>query len=151
MPGVFPAHVRSLPSFALACRIAVRLIAAALRARGILTQRVAVVGEQQRIGAAERLSDVARRAGAVAAVFFEGDDAAAPIPPDWNIPAEFVVGRLMYPGGRMGFRGGADWTHGGTSWTDDYPKGDRTFIGMLRRFTRTHVRGGSRRRWRSSA
>ena len=76
---------------------------------------------------------------------FEGDDAAAPIPPDWNIPAEFVVGRLMYPGGRMGFRGGADWTHGGTSWTDDYPKGDRTFIGMLRRFTRTHVRGVEQR------
>ena len=71
---------------------------------------------------------------------FEGDDAAAPIPPDWNIPAEFVVGRLMYPGGRFGF-GGSDWTHGGTSWTDDYPKGDRIFIGMLRRFTRTNVRG----------
>lgn len=71
---------------------------------------------------------------------FEGESAAAAIPPDWNIPAEFVVGRLMYPGGRFGF-GGSDWTHGGTSWTDDYPKGDRTFIGMLRRFTRTNVRG----------
>ena len=71
---------------------------------------------------------------------FEGEDAAAPIPPDWNVPAEFVVGRLMYPGGRFGF-GGSDWTHGGTSWTDDYPKGDRIFIGMLRRFTRTQVRG----------
>jgi hypothetical protein len=70
---------------------------------------------------------------------FEGADAAAPIPPDWNIPAEFVVGRLMYPGGRFGF--GGDWRQGGTSWTDDYPKGDRTFIGMLRRFTRTSVRG----------
>jgi hypothetical protein len=71
---------------------------------------------------------------------FEGADAAAPIPPDWNIPQEFVVGRLMYPGGRFGF-GGSDWTHGRTSWTDDYPKGDRIFIGMLRRFTRTQVRG----------
>ena len=71
---------------------------------------------------------------------FEGADAAAPIPPDWNIPAEFVVGRLMYPGGRFGF-GGSDWTHGGTSWTDDYPKGDRIFVTMLRRFTRTQVRG----------
>src|SRR6185312_3113155 len=66
---------------------------------------------------------------------FEGADAAAPVPADWNIPAEFVVGRLMYPGGRMGF-GGGDWTNGRTSWTDDYPKGDRIFIGMLRRFTR---------------
>ena len=71
---------------------------------------------------------------------FEGADAAAPIPADWNIPAEFVVGRLMYPGGRMGF-GGGDWTNGRTSWTDDYPKGDRTFVAMLRRFTRTQVRG----------
>ncbi len=71
---------------------------------------------------------------------FEGADAAAPIPPDWNIPQEFVVGRLMYPGGRFG-RGGSDWTQGRTSWTDDYPKGDRTFVTMLRRFTRTQVRG----------
>ena len=71
---------------------------------------------------------------------FEGADAAAPIPPDWNIPTEFVVGRLMYPGGRFGF-GGSDWTHGGTSWTDDYPKGDRIFVTMLRRYTRTQVRG----------
>jgi hypothetical protein len=70
---------------------------------------------------------------------FEGAATAAPIPPDWNVPAEFVVGRLMYPGGRFGF--GSEWTQGGTSWTDDYPKGDRTFVTMLRRFTRTHVRG----------
>jgi hypothetical protein len=70
---------------------------------------------------------------------FEGAAAAAPIPADWNIPAEFVVGRLMYPGGRFGF--GGDWQQGGTSWTDDYPKGDRIFVGMLRRFTRTNVRG----------
>jgi len=45
----------------------------------------------------------------------------------------------MYPGGRFGY--GSDWTQGRTSWTDDYPKGDRIFIGMLRRFTRLHVRG----------
>jgi hypothetical protein len=70
---------------------------------------------------------------------FEGADAAAVIPPDWNIPAEFVVGRLMYPGGGFGF--GSDWLRGGTSWTDDYPRGDRTLVTMLRRFTRTNVRG----------
>jgi hypothetical protein len=70
---------------------------------------------------------------------FEGAAAAAAIPPDWNIPEEFVVGRLMYPSGRFGF--GGDWRQGGTSWTDDYPKGDRIFVGMLRRFTRTQVRG----------
>ncbi len=70
---------------------------------------------------------------------FEGADAAAPVPQDWNVPAEFTVGRLMYPGGRFGF--GGDWRQGGTSWTDDYPRGDRTFVTMLRRFTRMHVRG----------
>jgi hypothetical protein len=72
---------------------------------------------------------------------FEGAVAAAPLPPDWNVPAELVVGRLMYPSAGYGFRGGGDWKHGGTGWTDDYPRGDRTFVGMLRRFTRAHVRG----------
>jgi hypothetical protein len=71
---------------------------------------------------------------------FEGADAASAVPPDWDVPQEFVVGRLMYPGGRFGF-GGGDWRQGGTSWTDDYPRGDRTFVTMLRRFTRTQVRG----------
>jgi hypothetical protein len=60
------------------------------------------------------------------------------LPDDWRVPGELVVGRLMYPGGRFGF--GSDWRQGGTSWTDDYPRGDRTLIQMLRRFTRTHVR-----------
>ena len=70
---------------------------------------------------------------------FEGDDAAAPLPPDWNVPAEFVVGRLMYPsaGGR-GF--GYDWHQGGTGWTDDYPRGDRALIQMVKRNTRIDVR-----------
>src|SRR5690242_14098880 len=47
---------------------------------------------------------------------FEGDDAAAPIPPDWNVPGELVVGRLMYPsaGGGRRFGGGFDWHQGGT-------------------------------------
>jgi hypothetical protein len=46
----------------------------------------------------------------------------------------------MYPGGGRGFFGG-NYKRGGTSWTDDYPRGDRTFVQMLRRFTRTNVRG----------
>jgi hypothetical protein len=73
---------------------------------------------------------------------FEGEDAAAPLPPDWNVPAEFVVGRLMYPsaGGGRGFFGGYDWHQGGTGWTDDYPRGDRALIQMLRRNTRVNVR-----------
>ncbi len=70
---------------------------------------------------------------------FEGADAAAPLPPDYKVPGELVIGRLMYPGGRFGFFGG-DWRNGGTSWTDDYPRGDRTLIRMIRRFTRTSVR-----------
>ena len=70
---------------------------------------------------------------------FEGADAEAPLPPDWNVPGELVIGRLMYPSSGFGFFGG-DWRQGGTSWTDDYPRGDRTLVKMLRRFTRIKVR-----------
>lgn len=74
---------------------------------------------------------------------FEGEDAWAPRPDDWEVPAEFVTGRLMYPsatggGGRRGF--GADWRNGNTGWTDDYPRGDRALIKMLKRNTRIDVR-----------
>lgn len=68
---------------------------------------------------------------------FEGASAEAPLPTDWNVPGELTIGRLMYPGG--GFRG--DWRQGNTSWTDDYPKGDRKLVEMMRRYTRTNVRG----------
>lgn len=61
------------------------------------------------------------------------------LPADYQVPAEFVVGRLMYPG-RGGFGGGGDWTQGGTSWTVDYPKGDRTFIRLLKRLSLIDVR-----------
>lgn len=71
---------------------------------------------------------------------FEGEDAAAPLPPDWNVPGELVIGRLMYPSRGFGFFGGGDWRQGGTGWTDDYPRGDRTLVKMLRRFTRANVR-----------
>jgi len=75
---------------------------------------------------------------------FEGAEAAAPIPDDWNVPADFVVGRLMYPsagGGRGGFFGGRnDWHQGNTGWTDDYPRGDRALIQMIKRNTRIDVR-----------
>jgi hypothetical protein len=46
----------------------------------------------------------------------------------------------MYPSRGFGFFGGGDWRQGGTGWTDDYPRGDRTLVKMLRRFTRVHVR-----------
>ena len=74
---------------------------------------------------------------------FEGADSAAPIPEDWQVPGELVVGRLMYPsagGGRGFFGGGGDWHQGGTGWTDDYPRGDRELIKMIRRNTRINVR-----------
>ncbi len=71
---------------------------------------------------------------------FEGEDADAPLPPDWNVPAELVIGRLMYPSAGYGFFGGGDWRQGGTGWTDDYPRGDRTLVKMMRRFTRINVR-----------
>ncbi len=69
---------------------------------------------------------------------FEGDVAEAPLPPDYQVPGELVVGHLMFPDGRFGF--GGQWRYGGTGWTDDYPKGDRALVQMLRRFTRTDVR-----------
>jgi hypothetical protein len=68
---------------------------------------------------------------------FEGHDTAAELPPDWEEPAEMVVGRLMYPS--AGSRG-RDWHYGNTGWTDDYPRGDRALIKMLRRNTRIDVR-----------
>jgi len=61
------------------------------------------------------------------------------LPPDWDEPGEFVSGRLMYPSGRMGWRGGS-WEQGGTSWGVDYPKGDRTFVSLLRRFSTINAR-----------
>ncbi|MGW8369734.1 MAG: DUF4159 domain-containing protein, partial [Gammaproteobacteria bacterium] len=70
---------------------------------------------------------------------FEGAAADAPLPSDWDVPGELVIGRLMYPNAGRGFFGG-DWRRGGTSWTDDYPRGDRTLVQMIRRFTRTSVR-----------
>jgi hypothetical protein len=68
---------------------------------------------------------------------FEGH-ADTNLPPDYDVPAEFVVGRLMYPSFRGFF--GSDWERGGTSWAVDYPRGDRKLAEVLRRFTRTDVR-----------
>jgi hypothetical protein len=69
---------------------------------------------------------------------YEAEDV---LPPDFDQPAEFVVGRLMYPSTvRFGRFGGGDWTSGGTSWAVDYPRGDRTLARILRRLTRIDVR-----------
>lgn len=58
-------------------------------------------------------------------------------------PAEFVVGRLMFPQSRRGYAlgaGGGNWLQGGTAWTVDYPEGDRTFARLLARLTMVDVR-----------
>jgi hypothetical protein len=66
------------------------------------------------------------------------------LPADWNKPAGFVIGRLMYPSGFGGFGGmrgfGGNWRQGGTSWAVDYPKGDRYYAKILRRLTTIDVR-----------
>ena len=69
-----------------------------------------------------------------------------PLPPDYQVKAEWIFARLMYPqnpysprrGGRGGFRG--DWRQGGTRWTQDYPRAERHLAQALRRLTRLNVR-----------
>jgi hypothetical protein len=71
----------------------------------------------------------------------EGSESASELPDDYKVPGEFVVGRLMYPGGGGNrFFGGGDWRQGGTSWTVDYPRGDRIFAKLMRRLTTVNVR-----------
>jgi hypothetical protein len=72
-----------------------------------------------------------------------GRNVDAPVPDDYDVPGEFVVGRLMFPQVRSGSvlgAGGGDWTRGGTAWAVDYPLGDRTFAQLLRRLTGMDVR-----------
>jgi hypothetical protein len=64
----------------------------------------------------------------------EGDASDAMLPPDYQQPADFILGRLMYSS-----RGGG-FARAGGNWTVDYPRGDRTFAQALRRLTRIDVR-----------
>jgi Domain of unknown function (DUF4159) len=70
----------------------------------------------------------------------EGAESAAPIPPDYQKPAEFVFGRLMYPPNNLFGLGATDWKAGDSPWTIDYPLGDRNFLRILRRLTTIHAR-----------
>jgi hypothetical protein len=65
------------------------------------------------------------------------------LPSGYQTPAEFVVGRLMFPQARLGYAlgtGGGDWLQGGTAWTVDYPEADRTIARLLGRLTTIEVR-----------
>jgi len=71
--------------------------------------------------------------------FYGGREAP---PADAQLPAEFVVGRLMFPQYERGLFGSGrgDWQRGGTAWSVDYPEGDRTFARLLERLTTMDVR-----------
>jgi hypothetical protein len=62
----------------------------------------------------------------------EGADSGSELPADYQVPGEFVMGRLMYSNG--------DRRRPGMSWTVDYPRGDRTFAKLMRRLTTASVR-----------
>jgi hypothetical protein len=75
---------------------------------------------------------------------YPGED-RLPLPKDYQDPAEFVFGRLMYPSyGGGGFRrgGGGNWRQGyeNQGWGNDYPAADRHLMIALRRLTSMDVR-----------
>jgi len=66
-----------------------------------------------------------------------------PLPADYNVPAEWVFARLMFPGGPLDgyyprFQG--DYRLGLSLWTQDYPRADRHLAQAMRRLTRISVR-----------
>ena len=66
-----------------------------------------------------------------------------PLPPDWQVQAEWTFARLMFPPGwNDGYRGrfDGDWRLGSSLWTQDFPRADRHFSEAVRRLTRVHVR-----------
>jgi hypothetical protein len=70
---------------------------------------------------------------------YEGAESASALPADYQVPGEFVFGRLMYPPVGGGYRG-YDWKAGSSPWTIDYPLGDRNFAKLMRRLTTIHSR-----------
>jgi hypothetical protein len=68
-----------------------------------------------------------------------------PLPPDYQVPAEWTFARLMFPGGGPeddGYypRFQGDYRHGLSLWTQDYPRADRHLAQAMRRLTRIDVR-----------
>jgi hypothetical protein len=68
-----------------------------------------------------------------------------PLPPDYQVPAEWIFARLMFPGGGPEADGyyprfQGDYRHGLSLWTQDYPRADRHLARAMRRLTRIDVR-----------
>jgi hypothetical protein len=66
-----------------------------------------------------------------------------PLPPDYNVKAEWAFARLMYPPGwNDGYAGreNPDWREGDSLWTQDFPRADRHFSAAVRRLTRIDAR-----------
>ena len=64
-----------------------------------------------------------------------------PKPPDWQVPAEWVFARLMYPSVRFSpDRPYTNWLYGAANWTIDYPRSDRHLAAAVRRLTRVQTR-----------
>jgi len=68
-----------------------------------------------------------------------------PLPPDYQVPAEWTFARLMFPGGGPEADGyyprfQGDYRHGLSLWTQDYPRADRHLARAMRRLTRISVR-----------
>jgi Domain of unknown function (DUF4159) len=69
-----------------------------------------------------------------------------PLPPDYQVPAEWTFARLMYPTTHLRidwqseYRRGFDWREGNTNWTIDYPRSDRHIASAIRRLTRLDAR-----------
>jgi len=56
-----------------------------------------------------------------------------PVPPDYQIPGEWVFARFMY-------RAVTTWRGRGINWTIDYPRSDRHLSAAVRRLTRIQAR-----------
>ncbi len=69
-----------------------------------------------------------------------------PVPPDYQVPAEWTFARLMYPtthyriDWQSEYKRGFDWREGNTNWTIDYPRSDRHLSAALRRLTRLQAK-----------
>ncbi len=61
-----------------------------------------------------------------------------PLPPGYNVPAEWTFARLMYP--PWGDRYGTEWQYGRSNWTIDYPVADRHVAVMVKRLTSIDTR-----------